>query len=173
MITARNPNSYFAGLTPTEFHFHATFTGYIQRRLIKAMESVMVNYDGTVRNSVDQLIKLRNSDGLCGVAESVYDQAADSASRFDPNNVRNFRRVSNQDVIKKLMKSPNVIQKIETEYKQLLRDRKVETHLPEWWNTQKIFHKNKRDKTDFFPFKVIGVRELLNNRFILTGTNRL
>ena len=27
-------------------------TGYIQRRLIKAMESVMINYDGTVRNSV-------------------------------------------------------------------------------------------------------------------------
>lgn len=33
--------------------------GYIQRRLIKAMESVMVHYDGTVRNSVGQLIQLR------------------------------------------------------------------------------------------------------------------
>ena len=34
-------------------------TGYIQRRLIKAMEACMVNYDGTVRNSVGQLIQLR------------------------------------------------------------------------------------------------------------------
>ena len=55
-------NSYLAGLTPAEFFFHAmggreglidtavktAETGYIQRRLIKAMESVMVNYDGTV-----------------------------------------------------------------------------------------------------------------------------
>lgn len=41
--------------------------GYIQRRLIKAMESVMVHYDGTVRNSVGQLIQLRyGEDGLCG-----------------------------------------------------------------------------------------------------------
>lgn len=56
-------NSYLAGLTPSEFYFHAmggreglidtavktAETGYIQRRLIKAMESVMVHYDGTVR----------------------------------------------------------------------------------------------------------------------------
>ena len=34
-------------------------TGYIQRRLIKAMESVMVNYDGTVRNAVGQVIQFR------------------------------------------------------------------------------------------------------------------
>jgi len=26
-------------------------TGYIQRRLVKALEDVMVKYDGTVRNS--------------------------------------------------------------------------------------------------------------------------
>ena len=42
-----------------------TFSGYIQRRLIKAMESVMVNYDGTVRNAVGQLIQFRyGEDGL-------------------------------------------------------------------------------------------------------------
>jgi DNA-directed RNA polymerase II subunit RPB1 len=66
-------NSYLAGLTPSEFYFHAmggreglidtavktAETGYIQRRLIKAMESVMIHYDGTVRNSVGQLIQLR------------------------------------------------------------------------------------------------------------------
>ena len=39
--------------------------GYIQRRLIKAMESVMVNYDGTVRNAVGQMIQFRyGEDGL-------------------------------------------------------------------------------------------------------------
>ena len=39
--------------------------GYIQRRLIKAMESVMVAYDGTIRNSVNQVIQLRyGEDGM-------------------------------------------------------------------------------------------------------------
>lgn len=58
-------NSYLRGLTPQEFFFHAmggreglidtavktAETGYIQRRLVKAMEDVMVKYDGTVRNA--------------------------------------------------------------------------------------------------------------------------
>jgi DNA-directed RNA polymerase II subunit RPB1 len=31
-------------------------TGYIQRKLIKAMEDVMVRYDGTVRDSTGTII---------------------------------------------------------------------------------------------------------------------
>ena len=53
-----NPKLCFIG----GFHFSL---GYIQRRLIKAMESVMVNYDGTVRNAVGQMIQFRyGEDGL-------------------------------------------------------------------------------------------------------------
>ena len=73
---------YLAGLTPTEFFFHAmggreglidtacktAETGYIQRRLIKAMESAIVRYDGTVRKSNNSLIQFRyGEDGLVGV----------------------------------------------------------------------------------------------------------
>ena len=48
--------------------FFCVFSGYIQRRLIKAMESVMVKYDGTVRNQVEQLVQLRyGEDGLDAV----------------------------------------------------------------------------------------------------------
>jgi len=40
-------------------------TGYIQRRLIKAMEDVMVRYDGTVRNSVNHIVAfLYGEDGM-------------------------------------------------------------------------------------------------------------
>jgi len=63
-------NSYLCGLTPQEFFFHAMAgreglidtavktaeTGYIQRRLIKALEDVMVKYDGTVRDSSNNII---------------------------------------------------------------------------------------------------------------------
>ena len=63
-----------AGLTPSEFFFHAmggreglidtavktAETGYIQRRLVKAMESAMVKYDGTIRISNNNIIQVSN-----------------------------------------------------------------------------------------------------------------
>ena len=40
-------------------------TGYIQRRLIKSMEDLMVHYDGTVRNSRGQIVQfLYGEDGM-------------------------------------------------------------------------------------------------------------
>ena len=72
-------------------------TGYIQRRLIKAMESVMVKYDGTVRNQIEQLIQLRyGEDGLAGEwvefqqlpSLKPSNRAFESRFRFDPNNER-------------------------------------------------------------------------------------
>jgi DNA-directed RNA polymerase II subunit RPB1 len=74
-------NSYLRGLTPQEFYFHAmggreglidtavktSETGYIQRRLEKALEDVMVKYDGTVRNSMEHIIQfLYGEDGMAG-----------------------------------------------------------------------------------------------------------
>jgi len=58
-------SSFIQGLTPQEFFFHAMSgreglidtavktadTGYIQRQLVKAMEDLVVQYDGTVRDS--------------------------------------------------------------------------------------------------------------------------
>ncbi|CAK4585479.1 unnamed protein product [Aphanomyces euteiches] len=75
-------NSYMKGLTPQEFFFHAmggreglidtavktAETGYIQRRLVKAMESVMARYDGTVRDSNGEIIQfLYGEDGMDAV----------------------------------------------------------------------------------------------------------
>lgn len=71
--------------------------GYIQRRLIKAMESVMVKYDGTVRNQIEQLIQLRyGEDGLAGELVEFQqlpslkpsNRAFESRFKFDPNNER-------------------------------------------------------------------------------------
>ena len=74
-------NSYVIGLTPYEFYFHAmggreglidtavktADTGYISRRLMKALEDVMVKYDGTVRTSKELLIQfLYGEDGMAG-----------------------------------------------------------------------------------------------------------
>ena len=72
-------------------------TGYIQRRLIKAMESLMVNYDGTVRNAVGQLIQLRyGEDGLAGEylefqtlkTVRLDNRTFEKKYKFDPTNER-------------------------------------------------------------------------------------
>lgn len=75
-------NSYLRGLSPQEFFFHAmggreglidtacktAETGYIQRRLVKAMETVMARYDGTLRVSSGQIVQfLYGEDGMDAV----------------------------------------------------------------------------------------------------------
>ena len=72
-------NSFYKGLQPHEFYFHAmggregiidtavktSETGYIQRRLVKALEDIKVNYDLTLRNHNDEIIQfLYGEDGL-------------------------------------------------------------------------------------------------------------
>lgn len=205
-------NSYLAGLTPSEFYFHAmggreglidtavktAETGYIQRRLIKAMESVMVHYDGTVRNSVGQLIQLRyGEDGLCGElvefqtlpTVKLSNKAFEKKFRFDPSNERYLRRIFNEEIIRQLMGSGDVISELEREWEQLAKDREAlrqifptgesKVVLPcnlqrMIWNVQKIFHINKRATTDLSPLRVIqGVRELLQKCIIVAGEDRL
>ena len=69
-------NSFMTGLTPTEFFFHAMSgrtgtvdtavktaqSGYISRRLMKALEDVKVAYDNTVRNSAGTLVQCTYGD---------------------------------------------------------------------------------------------------------------
>lgn len=72
-------NSFFDGLTATEFFFHTmggreglvdtavktAETGYMQRRLMKAMEDLCAKYDYSVRTSTEHLIQFQyGDDGL-------------------------------------------------------------------------------------------------------------
>jgi DNA-directed RNA polymerase II subunit RPB1 len=76
-------NSFINGLTPQEVFFHAmggrvglidtavktSQTGYIQRRLIKGMEDVKVEYDMTVRNNMNKIVQFSyGSDGFSTMA---------------------------------------------------------------------------------------------------------
>ncbi|KAK3109807.1 DNA-directed RNA polymerase III subunit C1 (rpo31) [Teratosphaeriaceae sp. CCFEE 6253] len=72
-------NSFFSGLNPTEFIFHAMSgreglvdtavktaeTGYMSRRLMKSLEDLSARYDLTVRNSSEGVVQMRfGDDGL-------------------------------------------------------------------------------------------------------------
>lgn len=65
-------NSFFTGLTATEFFFHTmggreglidtavktADTGYMQRRLMKSLESLSVNYDYSVRSTSGEIVQV-------------------------------------------------------------------------------------------------------------------
>ncbi len=69
-------SSYINGLTPQELFFHAmggriglidtavktSKTGYIQRKLIKGLEDLMVSYDMTIRNSKNKVVQFSYGD---------------------------------------------------------------------------------------------------------------
>ncbi|KAH2698625.1 hypothetical protein KXV51_002839 [Aspergillus fumigatus] len=69
-------NSFFSGLLPTEFIFHAMSgreglvdtavktaeTGYMSRRLMKSLEDLSSRYDDTVRNSSDAIVQFQYGD---------------------------------------------------------------------------------------------------------------
>jgi DNA-directed RNA polymerase III subunit RPC1 len=69
-------NSFYSGLTPPEFIFHAMSgreglvdtavktaeTGYMSRRLMKSLEDLSAQYDGTVRNSSAHIVQFQYGD---------------------------------------------------------------------------------------------------------------
>ena len=69
-------SSYIDGLSPQELFFHAmggriglidtavktSTTGYIQRRLIKGLEDLMVNYDMTIRTNKNKVVQFSYGD---------------------------------------------------------------------------------------------------------------
>eukprot|EP00927_Polykrikos_kofoidii_P017508 TRINITY_DN1798_c0_g1_i1.p1 TRINITY_DN1798_c0_g1~~TRINITY_DN1798_c0_g1_i1.p1 ORF type:complete len:1921 (+),score=363.59 TRINITY_DN1798_c0_g1_i1:90-5765(+) len=97
-------NSYLAGLTPQEVWMHAmggregvidtacktSETGYIQRRLVKSMETLRVHYDGTARNAMNDIIQfLYGEDGMDGLW--IEDQTLDIMTYDDKKLNSTFR----------------------------------------------------------------------------------
>jgi len=82
-------SSYQRGLDPIEFFFHAMGgreglvdtavrtqqSGYMQRRLINALEHLRIEYDGTVRNSIGDIIQLRYGEDGVDPAKSDHGKA--------------------------------------------------------------------------------------------------
>ena len=66
-------SNYRSGLSPTEFYYHAMSgregiidtavktaeSGYLERKLVKAIEDISVKYDETVRNDVGEVIQFK------------------------------------------------------------------------------------------------------------------
>jgi DNA-directed RNA polymerase II subunit RPB1 len=149
-------NSYLSGLTPQEFFFHAmggreglidtavktSETGYIQRRLVKALEDVMVKYDGTVRNSLGHIVQfLYGEDGMAG--ELIEDQRIDILLMDNDKMRQKFlfleddfpevlgpelERYMEKELVEEIIYSedfPDIKMRLEEEYKKIVDDRNM------------------------------------------------
>jgi DNA-directed RNA polymerase II subunit RPB1 len=191
-------NSYFLGLTPSELYFHAmggreglidtavktAETGYISRRLMKALEDVMVKYDGSIRTSKDHIIQfLYGEDGVSG--EFVEDMTIDLLKMDNPTLEKRYNFLSKDmdrerlkhyfsdpEIAKTIFDDPMVAKDLKDEYDQIVQDRDVlrntifktttedTIHLPInvprlIKNAKKMFEITNRSKTDMTPKNVI------------------
>ena len=201
-------NSYLRGLTAHEFFFHAMAgreglidtavktaeTGYIQRRLVKALEDVTICYDGTVRNSMNNVIEFAyGEDGIDG--SMVERQKLITHGLSDAEFRRRFRvDLSEGGFRKGTLRaglgdwSPELEQLLDEEFAQLESDRQllrneifqtdmVDTYLPLnisrlVLNAQQIFHIDPRKPSDLSPFEIVdGLRRTLDKLTVVRGND--
>ncbi|MEM2739985.1 MAG: DNA-directed RNA polymerase subunit A', partial [Candidatus Bathyarchaeia archaeon] len=95
-------SSFLKGLTPTEFFFHAMGgreglvdtavrtqqSGYLQRRLIHALELVRVEYDGTVRDILGTIVQFRYGEDGVDPSKSDHGKAVNVARLRDELKLR-------------------------------------------------------------------------------------
>ncbi|XP_064623865.1 DNA-directed RNA polymerase III subunit RPC1-like [Lineus longissimus] len=99
-------NSFYSGLTPTEFFFHTmggreglvdtavktAETGYMQRRLVKSLEDLCSQYDMTVRNSMGDIVQFTyGGDGLDPAAMEGKDRPLEFTRVLEHNKAKFHR----------------------------------------------------------------------------------
>jgi len=124
-------NCYRDGLSPLEFFFHAMGgreglvdtavrtqqSGYMQRRLINALEHLRVEYDGTVRNSVGDIVQFQYGEDGVDPAKSDHGVAVNVAQLTDRTRINMKKgRAAADSTIDKL------VDDIEEEIPPLLKD---------------------------------------------------
>ncbi|KAI6356945.1 hypothetical protein MCOR25_007789 [Pyricularia grisea] len=179
-------NSYLRGLTPSEFFFHAMAgreglidtavktaeTGYIQRRLVKALEDVAAKYDGTVRNSLGDIIQfIYGEDGLDGMAieKQKMDHLNISNSKFDGMYKLDVmtetrpRELNALEYGNEIFGDPAVQQLLDEEYDAIKADRQL---------IREINYKKKDDNDMQLPLNVARVIENAKKLFKIDDAQR-
>ncbi|KAI8344064.1 hypothetical protein BC941DRAFT_407662, partial [Chlamydoabsidia padenii] len=206
-------NSYLRGLTPTEFFFHAmggreglidtavktAETGYIQRRLVKALEDVMVKYDGTVRNSLGDIIEFcYGEDGMDGcsvekqklVSLRASDKQFEERYRVDLADGGFRKGALGYDVLKDIDGNETAQQLLDQEFLQLNEDRDIMRrfifkHGDDKWplpvnlqrlitNAQQMFHIDPRRPSDVHPLQIVdSISSLADRLVVVRGSDKI
>eukprot|EP01122_Echinamoeba_exundans_P007522 TRINITY_DN2336_c0_g2_i6.p1 TRINITY_DN2336_c0_g2~~TRINITY_DN2336_c0_g2_i6.p1 ORF type:complete len:1742 (-),score=279.53 TRINITY_DN2336_c0_g2_i6:37-5262(-) len=182
-------NSYLRGLTPQEFFFHTmggregiidtavktSETGYVQRRLVKAMEDAMVHYDGTVRNGLFEVVQfLYGEDGID--AAGVETQKLETLKLGDNDLKKKFKfdfndpnlglpsNVLDERHIDEIRTDADEHNSLEREYAQIVQDRN---------DLRALFSRARPDQpaNDSYPLPV-NLKRLINSAIKNDGTRQ-
>jgi DNA-directed RNA polymerase II subunit RPB1 len=208
-------NSYLKGLTPQEYYFHTmggreglidtavktAETGYIQRRLIKAMEDIMVKYDGTVRDAEGNILQfLYGEDGMD--AHKLEFQSFDIMRmddkkledvfkyRMDATGIVGMDAYIQPEILESFLHDPSKRSALEDEFDQIKKDRERlrdeifryrDHNTPQpvnvqrlIRNAQKLFNIDTRRKSDLDPLEIIRmVRETSRRLVVIKGEDHL
>lgn len=166
-------SSYISGLSPQELFFHAmggrvglidtavktSTTGYIQRRLIKSMEDLMVRYDGTVRTSKDYVVQFSyGDDGIDTIKVENQELRLMDMSIQDIYNHFNFPEVDINSLLKDIL-IPGAFKRLSSQHEDTLRYHKEYTsNMVEWRNlvATHVF-KNKNESIVRVPVSFVHI----------------
>lgn len=177
-------NSFIKGLTAQEFFFHAmggreglidtavktSETGYIQRKLIKAMEDAKVNFDMTVRNASGNIIQfMYGEDSIDPIKLEKHHldylkynvQFSDLENNYLITESDSFKYILKDDTIDALYKT-NWIDRIQKYFEQIIEDREfVIRHVL----------KNQCGDSIYHPIGMNRIVEKIENMFNLKSIN--
>ena len=130
--------SFLRGLTPQEFFFHAMSgreglidtavktaeTGYTQRKLVKVMENLMSQHDGTVRDGMGKIVQFRyGEDGIASTKLEGTSLPLEKLSDTKLKDVYGLKGVDFAPVLKPGVERGDDAEAIEMYVKQLFEDR--------------------------------------------------
>ena len=130
-------NNFVTGLNGHEFFFHAASgreglidtaiktaqTGYIQRRLIKAMEDLSVRYDGTVRTANNLIVQYIYGEN--GINQLTQTNVKIKLINYNNKEVEDFLTLNNKQIkeLEKSLKVKNLEKFNKNYYNQMIKFR--------------------------------------------------
>jgi len=192
-------NSFISGLKPHEVFFHAmggreglidtavktSETGYIQRRLVKAMEDSKIHYDNTVRTADGTIIQyIYGEDGMDGckievqIIDSIFKNNIELDLEYNLKKSDNIEIHVTDEVLKSITKDTYI--RCNEHFEKIIDDK--------LFLIKKIFNYEKKNVINYpIPFRRIittahnrllsinieGVKTDLSPDYILDGINKI
>ena len=163
-------SSFIQGLTPQEFFFHAMSgreglidtavktadTGYIQRQLVKAMEDLVIQFDGSVRDARNNVLQFHYGED--GVNSTKIENQNIGLSKLTDGDILSQYSAQGADVtgvfVEGTVISPEETAALDEFARQVLQDRKM------------IVEEVHRSKDDTGTFASVNLERLILNTSI-------
>jgi DNA-directed RNA polymerase II subunit RPB1 len=190
-------SSFIRGLTPQQFFFHAMSgreglidtavktadTGYIQRQLVKSMEDLTVQHDGTVRDANNNIIQFHyGEDGINPTKIETQGLPLEALSQEDIRTVYGMQNKDWSAILKSGTVRENDELIVQAYVEEMLQDQRMmveevfqkKTHedgsifapvnLARWvLNTKTRFGIKNTDQTDLTPKMVLeGIKKVID-----------